>query len=112
MTEPTPRERRVNALVFMAGGAADEVEVALYSPSKKKVACVLLAAAFGTGRRVSRIFDSRDWFLAPEPDMVPIKGTLREWAMMAIDSPEDRPGPEDFASGRMEGKDQAADATA
>lgn len=69
---------------------------ALYSPSKRQVACVLLAAAFGGGREVCLIFDSTDWFVAPQPDMRWISATPEQWRELAAMAPEDRPGPEEF----------------
>lgn len=68
----------------------------LYSPSTKKVACVLISAAFECDREVSLMFDTSQWFVAPEQDMVLIESPRWQWEAIAAMPPEKRPGPDLF----------------
>lgn len=68
-----------------------------YSPSTKKVACILLSAALSSDREVSLMFDTKDWFVAPEDDAIRITSPRWQWEAIRDMSPEQRPGPEAFA---------------
>jgi len=69
---------------------------ALYSPSKRQIGCVILAAIYGADRRVNSIVEGRDWFTAPPDDMTVMSGTVEDWRRFAALTPEQRPGPEHF----------------
>lgn len=70
---------------------------ALYSPSKRQIACVLLASMYGADRRVNSIVHGRDWFTAPTDDMTVVTGTAEEWRQFAASPSSGRPGPEHFS---------------
>jgi len=86
----------------MAGTTAmhnhGDVLKALYSPSKRQVGCVIVAAMFGGDRRVNSIVSAADWFTGPTDDMVMMSATPAQWRQFAAMSPEERPGPERFES--------------
>lgn len=69
---------------------------ALYSPSRRQIGCVILAAIYGADRRVNSIVEGRDWFTAPTEDMTVMSGTVEDWRRFAASTPEQRPGPEHF----------------
>ena len=76
---------------------ADPMLEGLYSPSKRMVGCVIIAAAYGIrDRRVNNLFDSRDWFVAPVEDTVRITAPLSQWRYIADLPSDERPGPEHF----------------
>ena len=79
----------------------DEKLVGLYSPSERKVACVLITAAYGLDSSVSHIVGTKNWFLFPPDDMIALSATEEQWIMFRDSSPEDRPGPEHFAKERV-----------
>ncbi len=78
----------------------DPVLVAVYSPSKRQIGCVIVAAMFGADRRVNSIVSAEDWFTSPVDDMTVLSGTRQEWRTFAAMAPEERPGPECFEKGR------------
>lgn len=69
----------------------------LYSPSLRKVGCVLLNVAYGLDRYpVNSIVDADDWFVSPVDDALILSGTEADWRRFA-NNPKERPGPEFFA---------------
>lgn len=70
--------------------AADPIIRALFSPSLGQVGCVLIQAAFRGDRRACNIFDARDWFTAPAPDMVWIAEPASAWEAVAAMPRADR----------------------
>ena len=75
---------------------SEEKMKALYSPSERKIGCVLLAAALGADRRVNHIVPPKDWFVNLPDDALIISGTREEWRRFVDMSHEQRPGPEFF----------------
>lgn len=73
----------------------DPVVGALYSPGKRKIACVLLQAAFGVeDRRACRVF--HDWEVNFQDDFIMISAPLSQWEHIGSLPIERRPGPEHF----------------
>jgi len=52
----------------------------------KRPACVLLQAVYGCAHNNTFLqlnFDSKDWLVAPTPDMKVIRGTRKQWIGLA-----------------------------
>lgn len=92
----TSDEDRQGMTASDAGRPASPVLHALYSPSKRKIGCAIIAAIYGVDRRVNAIVHGRDWFTAPTDDMTVMSGTAEDWRRFAASAPEQRPGPEHF----------------
>lgn len=52
---------------------------ALYDPSTKRVACVLLQAAYGGDKRACHILGADRWETSPTADFVWVEGTVEQW---------------------------------
>lgn len=79
----------------MIEAAPDEKIRALYSPSRRQVACVLLQAAYGGDRRACQPHTG-DWCIDHSDDFIMITAAAWQWESLAKLPHDLRPGPEDF----------------
>lgn len=74
----------------------DPVIRALYSPSQRNVACVIIQAMYDGDRRACHAFEG--WCVDIQDDFRMISAPLSQWQAIGRMKPEDRPGPENFAN--------------
>lgn len=91
MSKKNATERKRGAAVGCTDGLDDGIDL-VFDIKLRRPACVLLQAVYGCGHNngfLQMNFDSREWLVAPTPDMRKVRGTREQWKRLAAKASND-----------------------